>query len=51
MQKALIFLLLMVFEILIQQGVSELRDDSATRQDVQEAIEQAIEQSRTRPPP
>ena len=42
MGKALIFFLTMVIQIIVSQGVQELRDDSATRADVQRAVEQAI---------
>jgi hypothetical protein len=43
MRRAFIVFLWAVIQILIVQGVSELRDDSATRDDVRQAVEQAVE--------
>ena len=48
MQKALIKFLLFLFTVLIAQGVSELRDDSATREDVRKAVEQAVQKQQRR---
>jgi hypothetical protein len=42
MQRALIVFLLAVIQILAAQELAELRDDSATKQDVARAVEQAI---------
>jgi hypothetical protein len=42
MRMALLALLWAVFQILLAQGVSELRDDSATREEVRRAVEQAV---------
>lgn len=44
MRQAFVVFLLMVIELLLAQGIAELRDDSATREDVRKAIEQALEQ-------
>jgi hypothetical protein len=43
MQRALVYLLLTIINILLAQGLSELRDDSATRQDVIDAVNRAVE--------
>jgi hypothetical protein len=50
MQAALLFLLALIVQTLIQQGVAELRDDSVTRGDVRRAVERAVEQSKQDPP-
>jgi hypothetical protein len=44
MGRALIKWLEIIVVILLAQGLAELRDDSATRHDVQQAVEQAIMQ-------
>ncbi len=43
MKKALIYFLLTVINLLAAQALAEHRDHSATKQDVQSAVEQAID--------
>lgn len=50
MGRALIHLLLMVVGILLAQAVAEYRDHAATREDVQHAVEQAIQDCRAEGP-
>jgi hypothetical protein len=50
MRKAFILFLLTVIQILIAQGLSELRDDSATKQDVKQAVEQAVAECKRQSP-
>lgn len=49
MKKALIVFLWFVIQMLLSQGISELRDDSATRTDVQEAVEHAVQEMQNHP--
>ncbi len=49
MQTALIVFLWAVIQILLAQGLAELRDDSATKEEVREAVEQAIERCQQSP--
>jgi hypothetical protein len=51
MRKAFVWFLLLVIELLLQQGVSELRDDSATREDVRVAVEEAMRHVQQQAPP
>jgi hypothetical protein len=53
MRTALVWLLLALVQVLIAQGLAELRDDSATREDVRKAMDQAVEQCKQeeQPPP
>ena len=50
MQRALIFFLATVIQVLLAQGIAELRDDSATKHDVQEAVERAITECQRQQP-
>jgi len=50
MRAALLAFLWFVVAALIQQGVSELRDDCATKKEVQQAVEEAIQRSQEEPP-
>lgn len=50
MRGALIAFLWVVIQILLAQGVAELRDDSATKRDVQQAVEQAIDRCQHQQP-
>lgn len=49
MRAAFITFLLVVVELLLSQGISELRDDSATREDVRLAVEEALERVQSSP--
>ena len=54
MERALLFFLTTVITILLAQAVAESRDGSATKQDVERALEQAIQQAQpeqTQPAP
>lgn len=50
MRKAWVFLLLAIFNALIAQGIAELRDDAATRADLERTIEEVLERCREGPP-
>jgi hypothetical protein len=50
MRRALIVFLFALVQILLAQAVSEFRDDSATRQDVENAVAKAIEYCQTQRP-
>ena len=50
MQRAFFWFLLMVIQVLLAQGLAELRDDSATRQDVRDAVVAAVERCKAAAP-
>jgi hypothetical protein len=50
MGRALIFFLFAVVQILVQQALAEHRDHAATREDVQHAVEQAVQECRAEQP-
>jgi hypothetical protein len=51
MGRAVIWFLLTVLTILMAQWYTEQRDDSATREDVEKAVERAVQESEQHPPP